>query len=93
MSYSVKTLNSVQAAPRTLGNQLGRWAVHLDFPVSDISIITGASRQTVYNWFTGKSTVINAYRPNVERLLAIFVKAKDKEQAWRKACQEFNIQL
>jgi len=93
MSYSVKTLNLVNAAPRTLGNQLGRWAVHLDFPVSDISIITGASRQTIYNWFTGQSAINNAYRPVVERLLAILVKAKDKEQAWSKACQEFNIQL
>ncbi len=93
MSYSVKTLNSVKAAPKTLGNQLGRWAVHLDFPVSQVSVITGASRQTVYNWFTGKSTVINGYRQNVERLLAILIKAKDKDQAWSKACQEFNIQL
>jgi hypothetical protein len=92
MSYSVKTLNTVKAAPKTLGNQLGRWAVHLDFPVTQISEITGASRQTIYNWFTGKSTVINAYRPTVERLLQILMKAKDKEQAWSKACQEFNIQ-
>jgi hypothetical protein len=92
MSYSVKTLNTVKAAPKTLGNQLGRWAVHLDFPVSQVSEITGASRQTVYNWFTGKSTVINGYRPIVERLLQILMKAQDKEQAWRKACQEFNIQ-
>ena len=92
MSYSVKTLNAVKAAPKTLGNQLGRWAVHLDFPVAQIAIITGASRQTVYNWMTGKSTVINGYRPAVERLLAILMKAKDKDQAWSKACQEFNIQ-
>ena len=66
--------------------------MHLDFPVVNVSIITGASRQTVYNWFTGKSTVINAYRQPVERLLAILMKAKDKDQAWSKACQEFNIQ-
>jgi len=92
MSYSVKTLKTVKAAPRSLGNQLGRWAVHHDFPVAQVSVITGASRQTIYNWFTGKSTVINAYRPAVERLLTILVKAKDKDQAWSKACQEFNIQ-
>jgi hypothetical protein len=90
MSYSVKTLKSVDAARRTVGNQLGRWAVHLDFPVSQVSEITGASRQTVYNWFTGVSDVNNAYRPIVERLLAILIKAKDKDQAWSKACQEFN---
>lgn len=92
MSYSVKTLNTVKAAPRTLGNQLGRWAVHLDFPVTQIAEITGASRQTIYNWMTGKSTVNNAYRPTVERLLHILQKAENAEQAWSKACQEFSIQ-
>ena len=92
MSYSVKTLKTVKAAPKTLGNQLGRWAVHHDFPVTQVSLITGASRQTIYNWFTGKHTVIGAYRPAVERLLAILMKATDKDQAWSQACQEFNIQ-
>lgn len=92
MSYSVKTVKLVEGSPRTLGNQLGRWAVHHDFPVMRISEITGASRQTVYNWMTGKHTVINGYRDTVERLLNILIKAKDKDDAWSKACQEFNIE-
>lgn len=92
MSYSVKTLNMVKAGQRTLGNQLGRWAVHHDFPVIQISLITGASRQTIYNWITGKHTVIGAYRTPVERLLKILIDAENKDDAWSKACQEFNIQ-
>lgn len=92
MSYSVKTLNTVKAGRKTLGNQLGRWAVHLDFSVVRIAKVTGASRQTVYNWITGKNTVLGPYRPAVERLLAILMQSKDAEQAWSKACTEFNIQ-
>ncbi len=91
MSYSVKTVNTVKAAPKTLGNQLGRWAVHLDFSVARIAQLTGASRQTVYNWITGKHTVIGPYQPQVEKLLNILMKSTDNEQAWSKACQAFNI--
>ena len=91
MSYSVKTVNTVKAAPKTLGNQLGRWAVHLDFSVARIAYLTGASRQTVYNWITGKHTVIGPYQPRVEKLLKILMKSTDNEQAWSKACQEFSI--
>ena len=92
MSYSVKTVSTVKAAPKTLGNQLGRWAVHLDFSVARIAQLTGASRQTVYNWITGKHTVIGPYQPRVEKLLGILMKSTDNEQAWSKACQEFNTQ-
>ena len=56
-----------------------------------IAQITGASRQTVYNWITGKNTVLGPYRPAVEQLLKILMKSSDNEQAWRDACQEFNI--
>ena len=91
MSYSVKTVKAVKASPKTLGSQLGRWAVHLDFSVIRIAQVTGASRQTVYNWITGKNTVLGPYRPAVERLLKILMKANDNEQAWRDACQEFSI--
>lgn len=91
MSYSVKTVKAVKASPKTLGSQLGRWAVHLDFSVVRIAQVTGASRQTVYNWITGKNTVLGPYRPAVEQLLKILMKSPDNEQAWRTACQEFNI--
>ena len=43
------------AAPKTPGNQLGRWAIHLDFPVTKIAKALGVTRQTVYNWFVGTS--------------------------------------
>jgi predicted regulator of amino acid metabolism with ACT domain len=47
MAYSQQIIDTVKHAPKTLGNQLGRWAVHLDFPVTKIAKATGASRQSV----------------------------------------------
>lgn len=90
MSYSIKTVDLVKGAPKTLGNQLGRWAVHLDFPVSKIAMVTGVSRQTVYNWFKGGEVFV-AYRPHVEALIKVFQTSSTNEQAWSKACEVFNL--
>jgi hypothetical protein len=90
MSYSTQITNTVARAPKTLGNQLGRWAVHLNFPVTKIAQITGASRQTVYNWFAG-GEVFTAYRPAVTDLLTIFKSSSTADDAWRKACKAFNL--
>lgn len=90
MAYSPQIIDTVKTAPKTLGNQLGRWAVHLDFPVTKISQITGASRQTVYNWFNG-GEVFNAYRPAVTDLLTILRSSSTADDAWSKACKAFNL--
>ena len=91
MPYSTKTVSTVKNAPKTLGNRLGRWAVHLDFPVARIAYITGVSRQTVYNWFNGGEVFV-AYRPPVEALLKLLQSSTTNEEAWIKACKAFNIQ-
>jgi hypothetical protein len=79
----------VKKAPKTLGNQLGRWAVHLDFPVTRIAELTGASRQSVYNWFAGGEVFV-AYRPAVTNLLKILQSSATAEDAWSKACKAFD---
>ena len=89
MAYSQNIIDSVQKAPKTLGNQLGRWAVHLDFPVTKISELTGATRQTVYNWFEGGEVFV-AYRPAVTNLLKILQSSRTADDAWSKACQAFD---
>jgi hypothetical protein len=91
MAYSTQTIDTVKKAPKTLGNQLGRWAVHLDFPVTKISKLTGATRQTVYNWFAG-GEVFGAYRPAVTNLLTILRSSATADDAWRKACKAFDHQ-
>lgn len=89
MAYSDQIKATVQKAPKTLGNQLGRWAVHLDFPVTKIAELTGVSRQTVYNWFEGGEVFV-AYRPTVTNLLKILQTSPTAEVAWSTACKAFD---
>ena len=90
MAYSEQIIYTVKHAPKTLGNQLGRWAIHLDFPVTKIAKATGASRQSVYNWFSGGEVFV-AYRPVVEALLTILKSSSTADEAWRKTCKQFNL--
>ena len=90
MAYSQEIINKVADAPKTLGNQLGRYCVHLDVPVTLIAEATGATRQTVYNWFNG-GEVLWAYRPSVETLLKILQTSSTAEEAWRKTCRVFGL--
>ena len=90
MAYSQKTIDRVRFAKKTPGNQLGRWAVHLDFPVTKIAYALGVTRQTVYNWFEGKDVFI-AYQNRVELLLKIMQSSKTADEAWRKICKEYDL--
>jgi len=91
MSYSQEVIALVAKSPKTLGNQLGRWAIHLNFPVAKIAKATGASRQTVYNWFYG-GEVLSAYRVNVESVLRVLSTSPTPQDAWRKLCKAFNLE-
>lgn len=90
MGYSEKLKQRVAQAPRTLGNQLGRWAIHHNVSAQNIALVTGATRQTVYNWFTG-SDVTPAYRDVAKVVLTTLIKSQTGEDAWRALCQQFNI--
>jgi len=82
MAYSEEIKQTTKNAPKTLGNQLGRWAIHLDFPVIEVAKFTGATRQTVYNWFSG-TEVTPSYRTRVQSLLNILQNSKSAEEALR----------
>jgi hypothetical protein len=90
MAYSENIRFEVAKAPKTIGNQLGRWAIHLDFPVIKIAQATGATRQTVYNWFKG-GEVLQAYKNNVNTLIKILQSSPTAEEAWRKTCKTFDL--
>jgi hypothetical protein len=90
MPYSENIRFEVSKAPKTIGNQLGRWAIHLDFPVMKVSQATGATRQTVYNWFKG-GEVLQAYKNNVQTLIDILRTSTSAEDAWRKTCKTFDL--
>lgn len=91
MAYSQKIIDLVKSSPKTPGNQLGRWAIHLDFPVTKISRALGVTRQTVYNWFEGKDVFV-AYQNRVELLLKIMSTSRTADEAWRKICLEYNLE-
>lgn len=87
MAYSETIKQSTSLATKTLGNQLGRWAIKLNFPVIQISKYTGATRQTVYNWFNG-TEVTPSYRTSVMNLLRILQTSKTIEEALTKCNQK-----
>ncbi len=55
----------------------------------EIAYILGASRMTVYNWYSGKK-ITNAYSPSVLQLIKLLKAAPDGDAAWSTACKHFN---
>jgi hypothetical protein len=90
MAYSQKMINEVADAPKSLGNQLGRWAIYHDFSVVRVSKALGVTRQTVYNWFLGKD-IFPAYVDRAELLLKVLQNAKNADDAWRTICKHYNL--
>jgi len=90
MPYSQKTIDLVAHSPKNLGNRLGRWAIYRDFSVVRIAQVTGASRQSVYNWFEGGEVFV-AYKPIVEALIRILQAHESADEAYSKACEAFKI--
>lgn len=91
MAYSSQVVQTVKHAPKTLGNQLGRWAIHHNFSAIRIAKATGATRQSVYNWFYGGEVFV-AYRAPVQNLLKILQSSANADDAWRKVCKIFALQ-
>lgn len=90
MAYSSELISSINGTKQTGGNKLGRQAVRLSFSVIRISKATGATRQTVYNWFGGKP-VAPYYAASVIKLTNILSAADTAEHAWRDTCLEFDL--
>ena len=91
MPYHSSTQNrALAASDNSLEQRLLHVATELDFSVIRIAACTGATRQTVYQWFRGRS-VSAAYLPQVEKLLRILETAKTAEKAWSIACKKFNL--
>jgi hypothetical protein len=90
MAYSEKIKDLIRTAPRTPGNTLGRWAVHLEFPVAKIAFALGVTRQTVYNWFAGKEVFV-AYQQRVDLLNSIMSTSQTADEAWRRICTAYNL--
>ena len=73
-----------------LGRKLALLATRIDFSVQRVAECTGATRQTVYGWFHGRS-VSPVYRPRVAALMAILEASTNSESAWSASCKVFNL--
>lgn len=93
MPYSQKIIEKINEAPVSLGTELGRWAVRRDVSMKRISDIVGASRQTIYNWFTGVTEVAPSYKDRVEQVIVVLQKTSQTDDAWRILCTNFNLKL
>ncbi len=91
MPYSDKIIAIVNEAPASLGTDLGRWAVLRDISMQKISMVTGATRQTIYNWFTGATDVTAAYQEKVAAVIDVLRHTSQSDDAWRILCTKFNI--
>ena len=91
MPYSQDIINRVADTPKSVGNQLGRWAIYHDFSVVRISRALGVTRQTVYNWFFGKP-IFPAYQDRAKWLLKILETSPNADAAWSKVCKELNLE-
>lgn len=89
--YRSRLKTAIANAPRSLGSELGRKAIVLNLSVIRIAKATGATRQTVYNWFTGAADVSPAYEEKARALFKIMAQANTAEEAWTKACQIFQL--
>jgi hypothetical protein len=93
MPYSEKIVAMVHEGPKTLGTDLGRWAIRRDISMKKISVVVGATRQTVYNWFTGTTEVTPAYQDRVNQIIEVLKKTSQTDDAWRILCTNFNLKL
>jgi len=92
MAYKSLIIKKVQAAPEGLGKTLGLEALRINFSVLRIAKATGATRQTIYNWFFDGS-VAPYYRSAVSEIVDIMKKATTAEHAWRDICARFHLKV
>ena len=87
--YSKIVKQRVKAGPNTPGLELARLAILRDISIKEIAYLLGASRMTVYNWFSG-GKITNAYQQRVTQLVNILKTAPTNDAAWSKACEAFH---
>ena len=90
MNNTEKTIEKPTLDPLALCEELRKEMARLKISVIRVAKATGATRQTVYNWFVG-SPVAPYYRGRVAEVIEILKSAQTAEQAWRKACIQFEI--
>jgi hypothetical protein len=71
--YSIRVAEAIKNADGNLpGVQLGRKCLDRDISVTTVARTLGVTRQTVYNWFSGKVKPQPHYVRGIETFLAAF---------------------
>ncbi len=71
--YSIRVAEAIKNADGNLpGVQLGLKCLERDIPVTRVASILKVTRQTVYNWFCGKSQPQPHHLHGVETFLTAF---------------------
>lgn len=71
--YSIRVAEAIKNADGSLpGVQLGRRCLDRDIPVAEVARILKVTRQTVYNWFCGKSKPLPHHIHGIEVFLVAF---------------------
>jgi hypothetical protein len=71
IGYSQLIVESNKSADnKKLGVRLGKYCISHDIPVKDVMEYFSVSKQTVYNWFIGKTEVSKTYRIEISDFLA-----------------------
>lgn len=81
IEYSKKTYDAVRAGDiRRLGVQLGAACIDAQIPVQIVAKWVGASRQGVYNWFTGVNDVAPRHQQKVTRITEVLLRGLDDKK-------------
>jgi DNA-binding XRE family transcriptional regulator len=67
--YSQIMIENNQKARETAGTLLGRICITLKYPVSQVAKDLHVSRQTVYDWFSGKTKPSRQTESNITALI------------------------
>jgi len=67
--YAQIVIEANQAAEKTLGVELGALCIKYKYPVQKVSEKLNISRQTVYDWFSGKSKPSKSKHDLVQNLI------------------------
>tara|TARA_R100000988_G_scaffold103429_1_gene82293 strand:+ start:490 stop:723 length:234 start_codon:yes stop_codon:yes gene_type:complete len=68
--YSQIVIEANQSANKTLGVELGAICIELKHPVQKVSESLNISRQTVYDWFSGRAKPTKSKEDVVKKLIA-----------------------
>lgn len=68
--YSQHIIEANASAEESVGTKLGKVCIEQKIPASLVAQSLEVSRQTVYDWFTGKTKPIRAQAEKIEAFIA-----------------------